>query len=487
MIRRNPLLILLAACLVSCGDSAPAPQPQSPSPQFVSSDPSDAQTGVQTADFVLKVKYDSNVRFEGSAGISPSSASISYKEAHDGVCQFTVSGLECETTYTVTIPAGSVYVYGERENTAPEVRISFTTVDGPLAPPQPGQGSGGWENSTSAVRSMKTGWNLGNTLDSYGDWILSTDKRPSDWETAWGQPVTKPELMKMFADAGFGAIRVPVTWAQHFSSDGLTVDNDWMDRVEKIVTYVLDNGMYCILNTHHDTGTDGWLHASSSNYGANSAKFKALWKQIAERFEKYGEKLLFEGFNEMLDNNNNWGNPSEDAVKAINSYNADFVSTVRSTGGNNAHRNLVINTYAANVESNSLEGFLIPEDSATDHLIAEFHSYAPYRFAFKQSDSSQQLTVFDSVCENEVKALITKAAAALHAKGVPCIIGEYGTDSAAASESEIAKQATCYVSTAKELGLVCFYWMALSDGQDRDVPQWTKPLIKNAILKAAGI
>ena len=146
----------------------------------------------------------------------------------------------------------------------------------------------------------------------------------------------------------------------------------------------------------------------------------------------------------------------------------------------------IINTYAANSESNSLKGFEVPADSATDHLIAEFHSYAPYYFAFKQDDASKQLTVFDAACEKEVKGIINKAVSALHAKGLPCIIGEYGTDSATASDSEIAKQATCYVSTAKALDVTCFYWMALSDGQDRSVPKWTKPLIKNAILAAAG-
>ena len=478
---RKLILMALAALLASCGQDSKT-EPESAAPAFVSSTPADGASGIALDDFVLKVKYSANVRFSGTAAISPSTATISFKEAHDGVCQFEVGGLQYETKYTVTIPAGAVYVYGEPKNKAAEVKISFTTEDAPPTPPESGKGSGGWENSTSAVLGMKTGWNLGNTLDSNGDWISGGT---SAWETAWGQPVTKPELIRMFADAGFGAIRVPVTWKEHIGAD-FTVDEAWMKRVQEVVGYVLDAGLYCILNVHHDTGTEGWLHASSSNYAAQSAKFKALWKQIAERFKDCGEKLLFESFNEMLDNSNNWGNPSADAVAAINSYNADFVQTVRATGGGNAHRNLIVNTYAANVESNSISGFALPADSATDHLIAEFHSYAPYRFAFKQDDASQQLTVFDSACETEVKNLLTKAINALHAKGVPCIIGEYGADSSAASESEIAKQATCYVSTAKSLGAACFYWMALSDGKDRSEPKWTKPLIKDAIINAYG-
>ena len=64
------------------------------------------------------------------------------------------------------------------------------------------------------------------------------------------------------------------------------------------------------------------------------------------------------------------------------------------------------------------------------------------------------------------------------------VLGEYGTDSQKRAESEAAKQAKCYVSNATKYNIPCFYWMALSDGDDRKVPKWTKPKIKNAVLQA---
>ena len=81
-----------------------------------------------------------------------------------------------------------------------------------------------FETATSAVANMRVGWNLGNTLDSNsGDinnmWIEKwTSRRPSDYETAWGQPITKPQLFQMFKQAGFNAIRVPVTWYPHMQA-----------------------------------------------------------------------------------------------------------------------------------------------------------------------------------------------------------------------------------------------------------------------------
>ena len=63
--------------------------------------------------------------------------------------------------------------------------------------------AGDFESATQAVSNMRVGWNLGNTLDSNsGDvnnmWIEKwSDRSPSSYETAWGQPVTKAELMQI--------------------------------------------------------------------------------------------------------------------------------------------------------------------------------------------------------------------------------------------------------------------------------------------------
>ena len=75
-----------------------------------------------------------------------------------------------------------------------------------------------FETATQAVANMKVGWNLGNTLDACNSGL--TGKETSIYETCWGQPVTPPELFKVFKDAGFNAIRVPVTWYNHMDKDG---------------------------------------------------------------------------------------------------------------------------------------------------------------------------------------------------------------------------------------------------------------------------
>lgn len=149
-----------------------------------------------------------------------------------------------------------------------------------------------FESSYYAVANMRIGWNVGNSLDSAGN-ISGT--QASAFETAWGNPVITPELIKAIKDAGFGAVRVPVTWYCNMDENG-TVNGSWLDRVEEVVNYALDEGMYAIINVHHDTGGSetAWLRADPTMYGDMSGRYVYLWQQIAERFADYDEKLLFE-------------------------------------------------------------------------------------------------------------------------------------------------------------------------------------------------
>ena len=80
-----------------------------------------------------------------------------------------------------------------------------------------------FETATEAIKNMKVGWMLWNSLESHAG--LASGYDPANYqslETAWGQPKTRPELMKMLRKAGFNAIRVPVTW---FPWKGMKVGN----------------------------------------------------------------------------------------------------------------------------------------------------------------------------------------------------------------------------------------------------------------------
>ena len=147
------------------------------------------------------------------------------------------------------------------------------------------------------TKGIRIGWNLGNSFDAEGG------------ETGWGNPPVTEELIQTVSGLGFGAVRIPVTWSLHFGPEpDYLIDPEWIIRVEEVVRYVIDNGMYAIINMHHD-GADGyeaveWI-TLNDNDGAvteeNNKKvmdqFTKIWTQIAEHFRNYNEKLIFESMN----------------------------------------------------------------------------------------------------------------------------------------------------------------------------------------------
>ncbi|MDE6380138.1 MAG: glycoside hydrolase family 5 protein [Muribaculaceae bacterium] len=371
-----------------------------------------------------------------------------------------------------------------------------------------------FETASEAVANMRLGWNLGNTLDSNsGDtnnmWIEKwTDRTPTAYETAWGQKVTKPELFKLFKDAGFNAIRVPITWYPHMEANitelkwdpsanpiGTKIQEDWMKRVHEIVDYVIAQDMYCIINIHHDTGAadTAWLRASDESYAENKETFEAMWTQIAEEFKDYDGRLLFEGYNEMLDPLSSWcfasfaasgqynADVARSAYSAINSYAQSFVNAVRATGGNNAERNLIVSTYGACCGDGNWNAHLqdplkemkLPEDTCDGHIIFEVHSY-PY------------LAGGLSGAKNSVRQIMKDLKAHLASKGAPVIIGEWGTSDGedyAKRRSDVIAFARDFVEQAKANDITTFNWMGLSDGDSRTVPEFNQADLVESIVK----
>ncbi|MBR1933340.1 MAG: cellulase family glycosylhydrolase [Prevotella sp.] len=350
-----------------------------------------------------------------------------------------------------------------------------------------------FETAAQAVLNMTPGWNLGNSLDCHGAWVPQrTAGAPADYEKAWGQPVADAHLMAAMKQKGFRGIRVPVTWYQHMDATG-RVDEAWMDRVQQVVDYVISAGMYCILNVHHDTGAHdaSWLRADSSSYTLNHQRYENLWRQIAERFADYDERLLFEGYNEMLDNNKRWSEPkSIGDLQYVNSFAQSFVSAVRATGGKNLSRNLVVNTYAGAHGKNVLSGLALPTDPCGNqsHLAVEVHSYDPWdwvnRYHMQWTDA----------CRRDIENMFADLSTHIISKGYPVIIGEYGTNGehektinkncTPAQKAEAGRQAADMNRLCRRYQAASFYWMGLVDRADRshDTFSWTMEQVADSIV-----
>ncbi|MCR5608673.1 MAG: cellulase family glycosylhydrolase [Lachnospiraceae bacterium] len=335
---------------------------------------------------------------------------------------------------------------------APATQVPATQVPATQTPatqtPATQAPSSNMKSAKEIVASIKIGWNLGNTLDSTCDWI--SNPTVTQFETAWGNPVTTKAMITGIKKAGFNAIRIPVSWGQKMSSD-YTVDEAWMNRVNEVVDYAIDNDMYVILNTHHDID---WLYPDNSHKDSASKQLEKLWIQIATRFNKYDSHLIFETMNEprLKDTSYEWTAGTKEAWDVINVYNKVAVDAIRNTGGNNKTRAIMIPTYAANSTDEAMAALTIPNNDS--NIIMSIHAYSPYQFAMVVGGTAEWGSSSD---KQEMDNLMSKIAAAAAKKGVPVIIGEFGTINKSNTSARAAHAAYFKQAAAKQ-GIACFWW-----------------------------
>ncbi|MCX4257918.1 MAG: glycoside hydrolase family 5 protein [Oscillospiraceae bacterium] len=306
-------------------------------------------------------------------------------------------------------------------------------------------------SAAELIAEMGTGWNLGNTMDS-----------EEGGETGWGNPVTTKEMIDEVHRAGFDTLRIPTTWKNSMGgAPDYTVDSEWLKRLEEIVGYALENDMYVIINTHHDTD---WIKPQYEDVENVKVQLAALWTQIAEYFKDYGDHLIFEGLNEprIVGGANEWNGGTEEGRDCLNQLNDVFVKTVRATGGNNETRTLLITTFAAQPAASGVSALIVPDDK---YVGVSIHAYTPYRFTYDSVGESWNTAVFDGSCASEIDSLFAGLNEAFISKGIPVIITEYGSVSKMIDKTwyitnteEVAKWAKHYVSAAEKYGIPCVWW-----------------------------
>lgn len=338
------------------------------------------------------------------------------------------------------------------------------------------------KNAKQTVADMGLGWNLGNSLDSYSGTTIGSNRGSTSSETAWGNPATTKAMIDMVKKSGVKTVRVPVTWYEHMDPVTYKIDETWMNRVEEIVNYVLEDDMYCIINVHHDTGEKGWLKANSTNLQTKKAMFTSIWEQVSDNFADYGDKLLFEGFNEILDESSNqWWIPSSEACPIANDLNQIFVDTVRSSGGNNAKRNLICNTYCGGANYEITSQYVLPKDTISDRLIVEAHVYQPFEFTHESYPNITSWTnsPLDNVLDNLNRTFSQK--------GIPVIIGEFGCANKN-NMDQITSWAKYLVEKCTNYGMCCIWWDNGSQYKiyNRRTCKVSQPELLNTMLTAAG-
>lgn len=279
---------------------------------------------------------------------------------------------------------------------------------------------------------MGNGINLGNTMEAYGHTSLGVGADVSAYETLWGCPVTTQEMVTGMKEAGFTALRVPVAWtnAMNYESGDYTIGEDYLNRVEEIINYALNEDMYVIINDHWDGGWWGMFGSANEETRAQAMElYTSMWTQIANRYKEYSDHLIFESANEELGYRLNDTDVAADSgslsdaecFTVVNQINQAFVDTVRATGGNNENRFLLIAGFGTDITNTCNSQFVMPADSADSKLLISVHYYDPSGYC-----------IFDSVATwgnkehyNDQNTMLAKMTQFTD-QGYGVIIGEYG-------------------------------------------------------------
>ncbi|KAF4310013.1 putative extracellular protein [Botryosphaeria dothidea] len=299
------------------------------------------------------------------------------------------------------------------------------------------------------VDAMNPGWNLGNTLDAVED--------EGDWNNA---PVTE-DTFDDVKKAGFKGIRLPITWAYHFTSEApdYTVDPAWLQRVEDVVDMITDRGFYTIVNVHHDSWVWADLTASGANYTLIEEKFYKLWYQIGEKLACKSELVAFEPINEPP------GTTAEHGAE-LNKLNNIMLKAINEAGGFNAQRVVTLPGLGEDSIKTS-QWFEPPSSNFSNPWAIQYHYYSPYDFIF----SAWGKTRWGS---DEDKATLEADLANIRNNftDVPLIIGEWAASPVATESAARWKYFDFIIRTANKYNTSTVLWDNGNDFLDRSAHTW---------------
>ena len=285
------------------------------------------------------------------------------------------------------------------------------------------------------VEQMGRGINLGNTLSApvEGNWATVVyEQYFIDVANEGFSNVRMP--MDFFGDRTSGATDVWSTAANTASDFNGTitdylVSDPYLDRVETVVNWSLDQGLYTIIDFHgaelksdfletFNLESTNYAHPTSAKRAADLMKFKSIWIQIANRFIDFPSTLFFEVVNEPY---------FEVNAQEMDEINLMIIEAIRSTGGNNSSRPIVItggtsNSYQA---PTAIGAEVLNSDS---NLIASFHYYIPFNFTSSSTSNNNDFNWGTTNDKSTVNTHFDLVKTWSETNNIPITLGEFGAD-----------------------------------------------------------
>lgn len=318
-------------------------------------------------------------------------------------------------------------------------------------------------DSAAYMSRMGLGWNYGNSLDQAIDTSKMSDEEKAKvnvkyCETSANNLALTQKNVDTLKQYGFRNVRIPVAWSNlmDISEDKMTytINEGYLQRVEQVINYCLNDGMYAIVNIHYDG--DWWGQFGDADESVRKqawARFRQIWTQVSNRYRDYSDRLIFESANEELGDrlNDNWvkrdtNNKTgvltvDEQYETMNKINQEFVNIVRQSGGNNEKRYLLIAGYSTNIERTCDDRFVMPTDPIKENGVSKLsvsvHYYTPWNYCggseYHQVEGGAA-RLYDWGTDEDIKAMHAELdkMSKFTEQGYGVIIGEYGVQTTAA-------------------------------------------------------
>ncbi|KAF2190676.1 glycoside hydrolase family 5 protein [Zopfia rhizophila CBS 207.26] len=247
------------------------------------------------------------------------------------------------------------------------------------------------------------GWNAGNRLDAH-------------WESRLANLSLTILTITDVKKLGFNGIRLPVTWTYHMRSEPpWIIDPGWLQHVSDVVDMITSNGLYVIVNAHHDSLLSFDLDAPGANYTMYEEKSYALWYQAGEKLACKSNMLAFEPLRKPN------GSTTDHAIE-LNKLPRIFLKAINNAGGFNSQRVVVLGSILD--DRNNLKKWIeLPGPNATNPCALTYHYNEPWAFVSNALGwtiwgyETDKLTI-----HSDIRSVRGKF------KEVPLIIGEFGLD-----------------------------------------------------------
>ena len=225
-----------------------------------------------------------------------------------------------------------------------------------------------------------------------------------------------------------------------------------MAKVKQTAQWAVDAGMYVFVNTHHEAdGNSGWISFPSSQSAAQgvAAEVAAVWTQIAKAFQSFNGQLMFECFNEP---NEAGGGYTPTVATDLNMYLEACFQAIRSTGGANATRIVMIQPVGASPIQTGIQSIQKVSFINDPNLIISLHTYYPTNFGLSTNpyawgSASDYSDMQRSIAQQIRVWLPTQA----------IVIGEWGSMGAQPAANRVA-HALAYAQDTTTAALIPIWW-----------------------------